>query len=220
MNIIININKLISFFLSDMKVKTKKEKIKLVDLPSDIYIQPNKLLLTDKPIKTKRRIKILSIPKKGIFTCVNADVLSKREIIPKLSKEIDYLIDIQNKENLESKRNYILSPIRNITNDDYYFKKYPPVSLNILIDNVLKNQQYKKSDIFSKDFDYEKHKIKEKKKKLNKNEELYHQIVQKNLEKKDQNIFENFIKLKTLEEKYNTVLKKSINDIEKWDTIS
>lgn len=220
MNIIININKLISFFLSDMKVKTKKEKIKLVDLPSDIYIQPNKLLLTDKPIKTKRRIKILSIPKKGIFTCVNADVLSKREIIPKLSKEIDYLIDIQNKENLESKRNYILSPIKNITNDDYYFKKYPPVSLNILIDNVLKNQQYKKSDIFSKDFDYEKHKIKEKKKKLNKNEELYHQIVQKNLEKKDQNIFENFIKLKTLEEKYNTVLKKSINDIEKWDTIS
>lgn len=220
MNIIININKLISFFLSDMKVKTKKEKIKLVDLPSDIYIQPNKLLLTDKPIKTKRRINILSIPKKGIFTCVNADVLSKREIIPKLSKEIDYLIDIQNKENLESKRNYILSPIKNITNDDYYFKKYPPVSLNILIDNVLKNQQYKKSDIFSKDFDYEKHKIKEKKKKLNKNEELYHQIVQKNLEKKDQNIFENFIKLKTLEEKYNTVLKKSINDIEKWDTIS
>ena len=220
MNIIININKLISFFLSDMKVKTKKEKIKLVDLPSDIYIQPNKLLLTDKPIKTKRRIKILSIPKKGIFTCVNADVLSKREIIPKLSKEIDYLIDIQNKENLESKRNYLLSPIKNITNDDYYFKKYPPVSLNILIDNVLKNQQYKKSDIFSKDFDYEKHKIKEKKKKLNKNEELYHQIVQKNLEKKDQNIFENFIKLKTLEEKYNTVLKKSINDIEKWDTIS
>ena len=220
MNIIININKLISFFLSDMKVKTKKEKIKLVDLPSDIYIQPNKLLLTDKPIKTKRRIKILSIPKKGIFTCVNADVLSKREIIPKLSKEIDYLIDIQNKENLESKRNYILSPIKNITNDDYYFKKYPPVSLNILIDNVLKNQQYKKSDIFSKDFDYEKHKIKEKKKKLNKNVELYHQIVQKNLEKKDQNIFENFIKLKTLEEKYNTVLKKSINDIEKWDTIS
>ena len=146
-----------------MKVKTKKEKIKLVDLPSDIYIQPNKLLLTDKPIKTKRRINILSIPKKGIFTCVNADVLSKREIIPKLSKEIDYLIDIQNKENLESKRNYILSPIKNITNDDYYFKKYPPVSLNILIDNVLKNQQYKKSDIFSKDFDYEKHKIKEKK---------------------------------------------------------
>ena len=203
-----------------MKVKTKKERIKLVDLPSDIYIQPNKLLLTDKPIKTKRRINILSIPKKGIFTCVNADVLSKREIIPKLSKEIDYLIDIQNKENLESKRNYILSPIKNITNDDYYFKKYPPVSLNILIDNVLKNQQYKKSDIFSKDFDYEKHKIKEKKKKLNKNEELYHQIVQKNLEKKDQNIFENFIKLKTLEEKYNTVLKKSINDIEKWDTIS
>ena len=203
-----------------MKVKTKKEKIKLVDLPSDIYIQPNKLLLTDKPIKTKRRINILSIPKKGIFTCVNADVLSKREIIPKLSKEIDYLIDIQNKENLESKRNYILIPIKNITNDDYYFKKYPPVSLNILIDNVLKNQQYKKSDIFSKDFDYEKHKIKEKKKKLNKNEELYHQIVQKNLEKKDQNIFENFIKLKTLEEKYNTVLKKSINDIEKWDTIS
>ncbi len=84
----------------------------------------------------------------------------------------------------------------------------------------MKNQQYKKSDIFSKDFDYEKHKIKEIKKKLNKNEELYHHIVQKNLEKKDQNIFENFIKLKTLEEKYNTVLKKSINDIEKWDTIS
>ena len=203
-----------------MKVKPETINVNITDLSPDIYIKPNKLLLTDKPIKTKRRINILSIPKKGIFTCVNADVLSKREIIPKLSKEIDYLIDIQNKENLESKRNYILSPIKNITNDDYYFKKYPPVSLNILIDNVLKNQQYKKSDIFSKDFDYEKHKIKEKKKKLNKNEELYHQIVQKNLEKKDQNIFENFIKLKTLEEKYNTVLKKSINDIEKWDTIS
>lgn len=203
-----------------MKVKTKKEKIKLVDLPSDIYIQPNKLLLTDKPIKTKRRINILSIPKKGIFTCVNADVLSKREIIPKLSKEIEYLMGIQESEHLNTKNEFLLKPIRNITNNDYYYKKYHPVALNLLIDNVLKNQQYKKSDIFSKDFDYEKHKIKEKKKKLNKNEELYHQIVQKNLEKKDQNIFENFIKLKTLEEKYNTVLKKSINDIEKWDTIS
>ena len=70
----------------------------------------------------------------------------------------------------------------------------------------------------SKDFDVEKHKIKNQKK-FQPDNELFQEIVNEGREKKDQIIFENFIQLKTLEEKYNTVLKKSIKDIENWDTV-
>ena len=125
---------------------------------------------------------------------------------------------IQESEHLHSNNEFLLKPIRNITNDDYYYKKYNPVALILFIDNVLKNQQYKKSDLMSKDFDVEKHKIKNQKK-FQPDNELFQEIVNEGREKKDQIIFENFIQLKTLEEKYNTVLKKSIKDIENWDTV-
>ena len=148
-----------------MKVKHEKVKVDISELPAEIYIKPNSILSNERIKKEKKRINLLSIPKKIISnsTCVNADVLTKKEIIPKLSKEIEYLMGIQESEHLHSNNEFLLKPIRNITNNDYYYKKYHPVALNLLIDNVLKNQQYKKSDIFSKDFDYEKHKIKEKK---------------------------------------------------------
>ena len=70
---------------------------------------------------------------------------------------------IQESEHLYSNDEFLLKTIRNITNDDYYDKKYNPVALNLLIDNVLKKQQYKKNDLMSKDFDVEKHKIKNQK---------------------------------------------------------
>ena len=150
---------------------------------------------------------------------MNADVLTKKEIIPKLSKEIEYLMGIQESEHLNTKNEFLLKPIRNITNNDYYYKKYHPVALNLLIDNVLKNQQYKKSDLMSKDYDVLKHKIKNQKI-FQPDNQLFQEIVKDGREKKDQVIFENFIKLKTFEEKYNTVLKKSIKDIENWDTVN
>ena len=203
-----------------MKVKHEKVKVDISELPAEIYIKPNSILSNERIKKEKKRINLLSIPKKIISnsTCVNADVLTKKEIIPKLSKEIEYLMGIQESEHLNTKNEFLLKPIRNITNNDYYYKKYHPVALNLLIDNVLKNQQYKKSDLMSKDFDVEKHKIKNQKK-FQPDNELYQEIVNEGREKKDQIIFENFIQLKTLEEKYNTVLKKSIKDIENWDTV-
>ena len=203
-----------------MKVKPETINVNITDLSPDIYIKPNKILSTERIKKGEKRINLLSIPKqrKANSTCVNAHVLKKKEIIPKLSKEIKYLMGIQESEHLHSNNEFLLKPIRNITNDDYYYKKYHPVALNLLIDNVLKNQQYKKSDLMSKDFDVEKHKIKNQKK-FQPDNELYQEIVNEGREKKDQIIFENFIQLKTLEEKYNTVLKKSIKDIENWDTV-
>ena len=183
------------------------------EIPPEVYLKPNKVLLKEKPKKGTKRINLLSIPKKANSTCINADVLTKKTVIPKLSKEIDYLIDVLNSEHVESNNEFRLEPIRNITNNDYYYKKYNPVALNLLIDNVLKNQQYKKSDLMSKDFDVEKHKIKNQKK-FQPDNELFQEIVNEGREKKDQIIFENFIQLKTLEEKYNTVLKKSMNEID------
>ena len=204
-----------------MKVKHEKVKVDISELPAEIYIKPNSILSNERIKKEKKRINLLSIPKKIISnsTCVNADVLTKKEIIPKLSKEIEYLMGIQESEHLNTKNEFLLKPIRNITNNDYYYKKYHPVALNLLIDNVLKNQQYKKSDLMSKDYDVLKHKIKNQKK-FQPDNELYQEIVNEGREKKDQIIFENFIQLKTLEEKYNTVLKKSIKDIETWDTVN
>lgn len=198
-----------------MKVKHEKVKVDISELPAEIYIKPNSILSNERIKKEKKRINLLSIPKKIISnsTCVNADVLTKKEIIPKLSKEIEYLMGIQESEHLNTKNEFLLKPIRNITNNDYYYKKYHPVALNLLIDNVLKNQQYKKSDLMSKDFDVEKHKIKNQKK-FQPDNELFQEIVNEGREKKDQIIFENFIQLKTLEEKYNTVLKKSMNEID------
>lgn len=204
-----------------MKVKHEKVKVDISELPAEIYIKPNSILSNERIKKEKKRINLLSIPKKIISnsTCVNADVLTKKEIIPKLSKEIEYLIGIQESEHLNTKNEFLLKPIRNITNNDYYYKKYHPVALNLLIDNVLKNQQYKKSDLMSKDYDVLKHKIKNQKI-FQPDNQLFQEIVKDGREKKDQVIFENFIKLKTLEEKYNTVLKKSIKDIENWDTVN
>ena len=204
-----------------MKVKHEKVKVDISELPAEIYIKPNSILLNERIKKEKKRINLLSIPKKIISnsTCVNADVLTKKEIIPKLSKEIEYLMGIQESEHLNTKNEFLLKPIRNITNNDYYYKKYHPVALNLLIDNVLKNQQYKKSDLMSKDYDVLKHKIKNQKI-FQPDNQLFQEIVKDGREKKDQVIFENFIKLKTLEEKYNTVLKKSIKDIENWDTVN
>ena len=203
-----------------MKVKHEKVKVDISELPAEIYIKPNSILSNERIKKEKKRINLLSIPKKIISnsTCVNADVLTKKEIIPKLSKEIEYLMGIQESEHLNTKNEFLLKPIRNITNNDYYYKKYHPVALNLLIDNVLKNQQYKKSDLMSKDYDVLKHKIKNQKI-FQPDNQLFQEIVKDGREKKDQVIFENFIKLKTLEEKYNTVLKKSIKDIENWDTV-
>ena len=203
-----------------MKVKHEKVKVDISELPAEIYIKPNSILSNERIKKEKKRINLLSIPKKIISnsTCVNADVLTKKEIIPKLSKEIEYLMGIQESEHLHSNNEFLLKPIRNITNNDYYYKKYHPVALNLLIDNVLKNQQYKKSDLMSKDYDVLKHKIKNQKI-FQPDNQLFQEIVKDGREKKDQVIFENFIKLKTLEEKYNTVLKKSIKDIENWDTV-
>ena len=204
-----------------MKVKPEKVKVDISELPAEIYIKPNSILSNERIKKEKKRINLLSIPKKIISnsTCVNADVLTKKEIIPKLSKEIEYLMGIQESEHLNTKNEFLLKPIRNITNNDYYYKKYHPVALNLLIDNVLKNQQYKKSDLMSKDYDVLKHKIKNQKI-FQPDNQLFQEIVKDGREKKDQVIFENFIKLKTLEEKYNTVLKKSIKDIENWDTVN
>jgi hypothetical protein len=204
-----------------MKVKHEKEKEDISELPAEIYIKPNSILSNERIKKEKKRINLLSIPKKIISnsTCVIADVLTKKEIIPKLSKEIEYLMGIQESEHLNTKNEFLLKPIRNITNNDYYYKKYHPVALNLLIDNVLKNQQYKKSDLMSKDYDVLKHKIKNQKI-FQPDNQLFQEIVKDGREKKDQVIFENFIKLKTLEEKYNTVLKKSIKDIENWDTVN
>ena len=204
-----------------MKVKHEKVKVDISELPAEIYIKPNSILSNERIKKEKKRINLLSIPKKIISnsTCVNADVLTKKEIIPKLSKEIKYLMGIQESEHLHSHNEFLLKPIRNITNNDYYYKKYHPVALNLLIDNVLKNQQYKKSDLMSKDYDVLKHKIKNQKI-FQPDNQLFQEIVKDGREKKDQVIFENFIKLKTLEEKYNTVLKKSIKDIENWDTVN
>jgi hypothetical protein len=204
-----------------MKVKHEKVKVDISELPAEIYIKPNSILSNERIKKEKKRINLLSIPKKIISnsTCVNADVLTKKEIIPKLSKEIEYLMGIQESEHLNTKNEFLLKPIRNITNNDYYYKKYHPVALNLLIDNVLKNQQYKKSDLMSKDYDVLKHKIKNQKI-FQPDNQLFQEIVKDGREKKDQVIFENFIKLKTLEEKYNTVLKKSIKDIENWDTVN
>ena len=204
-----------------MKVKHEKVKVDISELPAEIYIKPNSILSNERIKKEKKRINLLSIPKKIISnsTCVNADVLTKKEIIPKLSKEIKYLMGIQESEHLNTKNEFLLKPIRNITNNDYYYKKYHPVALNLLIDNVLKNQQYKKSDLMSKDYDVLKHKIKNQKI-FQPDNQLFQEIVKDGREKKDQVIFENFIKLKTLEEKYNTVLKKSIKDIENWDTVN
>ena len=204
-----------------MKVKHEKVKVDISELPAEIYIKPNSILSNERIKKEKKRINLLSIPKKIISnsTCVNADVLTKKEIIPKLSKEIEYLMGIQESEHLHSNNEFLLKPIRNITNNDYYYKKYHPVALNLLIDNVLKNQQYKKSDLMSKDYDVLKHKIKNQKI-FQPDNQLFQEIVKDGREKKDQVIFENFIKLKTLEEKYNTVLKKSIKDIENWDTVN
>ena len=204
-----------------MKVKNEKVKVDISELPAEIYIKPNSILSNERIKKEKKRINLLSIPKKIISnsTCVNADVLTKKEIIPKLSKEIEYLMGIQESEHLNTKNEFLLKPIRNITNNDYYYKKYHPVALNLLIDNVLKNQQYKKSDLMSKDYDVLKHKIKNQKI-FQPDNQLFQEIVKDGREKKDQVIFENFIKLKTLEEKYNTVLKKSIKDIENWDTVN
>ena len=51
---------------------------------------------------------------------------------------------IQESEHLYSNNEFLLKTIRNITNDDYYYKKYNPVALNLLIDNVLKNNNIKK----------------------------------------------------------------------------
>lgn len=204
-----------------MKVKHEKVKVDISELLAEIYIKPNSILSNERIKKEKKRINLLSIPKKIISnsTCVNADVLTKKEIIPKLSKEIEYLMGIQESEHLNTKNEFLLKPIRNITNNDYYYKKYHPVALNLLIDNVLKNQQYKKSDLMSKDYDVLKHKIKNQKI-FQPDNQLFQEIVKDGREKKDQVIFENFIKLKTLEEKYNTVLKKSIKDIENWDTVN
>ena len=204
-----------------MKVKHEKVKVDISELPAEIYIKPNSILSNERIKKEKKRINLLSIPKKIISnsTCVNADVLTKKEIIPKLSKEIEYLMGIQESEHLNTKNEFLLKPIRNITNNDYYYKKYHPVALNLLIDNVLKNQQYKKSDLMSKDYDVLKHKIKNQKI-FQPDNQLFQEIVKDGREKKDQVIFENFIKLKTLEEKYNTVLKKSIKYIENWDTVN
>ena len=204
-----------------MKLKHEKVKVDISELPAEIYIKPNSILSNERIKKEKKRINLLSIPKKIISnsTCVNADVLTKKEIIPKLSKEIEYLMGIQESEHLNTKNEFLLKPIRNITNNDYYYKKYHPVALNLLIDNVLKNQQYKKSDLMSKDYDVLKHKIKNQKI-FQPDNQLFQEIVKDGREKKDQVIFENFIKLKTLEEKYNTVLKKSIKDIENWDTVN
>ena len=204
-----------------MKVKHEKVKVDISELPAEIYIKPNSILSNERIKKEKKRINLLSIPKKIISnsTCVNADVLTKKEIIPKLSKEIEYLMGIQESEHLNTKNEFLLKPIRNITNNDYYYKKYHPVALNLLIDNVLKNQQYKKSDLMSKDYDVLKHKIKNQKI-FQPDNQLFQEIVKDGREKKDQVIFENFIKLKTLEEKYNTFLKKSIKDIENWDTVN
>ena len=192
----------------------QKIRMNISEIPPEVYLKPNKVLLKEKPKKGTKRINLLSIPKKANSTCINADVLTKKTVIPKLSKEIDYLIDVLNSEHVESNNEFRLEPIRNITNNDYYYKKYNLANLNLLMDNVLKNQQYKKTDIFVKDFKNKKHQIKKKKKKLNKDEKLYHEILKQGNDRKVQNIFENFLELKTLEEKYNTVLKKSMNEID------
>ena len=192
----------------------QKIRMNISEIPPEVYLKPNKVLLKEKPKKGTKRINLLSIPKKANSTCINADVLTKKTVIPKLSKEIDYLIDVLNSEHVESNNEFRLEPIRNITHNDYYYKKYNLAYLNLLMDNVLKNQQYKKTDIFVKDFENKKHQIKEKKKKLNKDEKLYHEILKQGNDRKVQNIFENFLELKTLEEKYNTVLKKSMNEID------
>ena len=142
----------------------QKIRMNISEIPPEVYLKPNKVLLKEKPKKGTKRINLLSIPKKANSTCINADVLTKKTVIPKLSKEIDYLIDVLNSEHVESNNEFRLEPIRNITNNDYYYKKYNLANLNLLMDNVLKNQQYKKTDIFVKDFENKKHQIKEKKK--------------------------------------------------------
>ena len=175
-----------------MKVKPETINVNISDLSPEIYIKPNKILSNERLKKGEKRINLLSIPKKSKAnsTCVNAHVLSKKEIIPKLSKEINYLIGIQESEHLHSNNEFLLKPIRNITNDDYYYKKYNPVALNLLIDNVLKNQQYKKSDLMSKDL-----MLKNIKLKIKKNFNLIMNYIKKLLMKEEKKKTKLFLKI-------------------------
>ena len=57
----------------------QKIRMNISEIPPEVYLKPNKVLLKEKPKKGTKRINLLSIPKKANSTCINADVLTKKQ---------------------------------------------------------------------------------------------------------------------------------------------
>ena len=168
-------------------------------------------------IEKKSRIEKLSMPKNGLSICVNP-VYLKHKNNQRFSDEISYLINKMEKNKIAYDDYYNLNCIKLITknkNDNYYIRKYNNIRMNNLIGNVLEKNKLHRKEIFpnngiinidnNKILDYEKRYYKNEK-----NNEIYNERI----DQENQELFENFIKLKCVEEKYNDFILNSIKEIE------
>ena len=168
-------------------------------------------------LEKKSRIEKLSVPKNGSSICVNP-VYLKPKMKQRFSDEVSYLINKMEKNKITYNENYDLNCIKLLTknNENYYIKKYNNIRMSNLIGNVLEKNDLHRKEIFNnngiinlnkknKILDYEKDFLDNNK---NKN------IFKDKIDKENQELFENFIKLKCVEEKYNDFILNSINEIE------
>ena len=168
-------------------------------------------------IEKKSRIEKLSIPKNGCSICVNP-VFLKPKKKQRFSDEISFLIKKMEKNKISYKENYDLNCIKLLTknkkNENYYIEKYNNIRMNNLIGNVLENNILHRKEIFNNNgiinvknnvLDYENNFFDNNK---NKN------ILKEKIDKENQELFENFLKLKCVDEKYNDFIINSIKEIE------